>query len=678
MGMLLGFLLTLAAQEKPADRRGGTLEDVNLHDLTIHVQKVTGKTIHWTEELGLRAKRAHYVTDRPIGDDPVLLFKAYQHILQWNDLLLVASGKEGEEVYSLTALGTSLKKPLPVVRDGANPPERFTTRIFPLQNATPRALWPILSMLASSPQNVQPVDESGVLLVTDYDSNLRRLEEIIKILDVKKPDLEMKLIPLKHATAAKVEEKMNGLIQTLITRSPAARGVPAAGIPSVEPAKVVSDERTNSILLLAEPGRLAQMEDIARRLDAETPFETTGIHFAPLLHRNAIDVARTLTTLYRGGTIDEKATSVSVPTRTHGPNGPAPVAPPSPLVPSGPLSSGEPIIVPDVATNSLLIITDRATFRALEPIIRRLDRRRPQVFIKATVVEIAARQDFDLGIELARLESPKNKFVVGGRTAFGLSRADFDPASNVFTLTPVVSPGATLLGMKDRAGNIPALLHALEGRAKISILDEPETVTSDHQSADITATTEVPIAKTSYVGNVNGFPQASYEYVPAETTLSISPHISESGYLRLETKVVIQKFTPSTDPQVPPGRTSRTLTTKEVLVPSGGTVVLGGIVTSDLSSTVQSVPWLGSIPVIGALFRREQETQDRRTLYIFITATILYDEAFGDYRDLSQARKETMERLRGEPLEGLQVGPPSPRLPESTFRFLSLPSSVNR
>src|SRR5688572_22246977 len=134
MGRLICIALALAAQDKPADRRGSTLEDVNLHDLTLHVQKVTRKTILWTEDLGLRNKRVHYVTDRPIGDDPVLLFKAYQHILQWNDLLLVPAGKEGEEVYKLSLAATGMKRPIPVVRAGTDPTERFITRIFPLQH----------------------------------------------------------------------------------------------------------------------------------------------------------------------------------------------------------------------------------------------------------------------------------------------------------------------------------------------------------------------------------------------------------------------------------------------------------------------------------------------------------------------------------------------------------------
>lgn len=667
MGKWLCILLVLAAQEKPENRRGGILEDVNLHDLTVHVQKITKKTLLWTEDLQLKNKRVHYVTDQPIGDNPALLFKAYQHILQSADLVLVPAGKDGEEVYKLALLQNGAKKPIPVVRGAADPTERFITRIFTLQHASPRALWPVLSQMASMPQNIQPVEEAGVLLVTDYDSNLRRFEEIIKALDVKKPDLEMKMVGLKYASATKVEEKMNALVQTLITRSAGARAVPGVpALPGAEPAKVVSDERTNSVILLAEPGRLAQLEEIARKLDAETPFETSGIHFAPLRHRNAIDVARTLNAIYRGGTIDERSTGVTVPTRTL-PTGGGPLPPP---LPSGPATPGtEPIIVPDPATNALLVITDRTTFRSLEPIIRKLDRRRPQVFIKASVVEIAANESFDLGFELARIEDPKGRFVVGGRTAFGLTSLHADPATNVFTLTPVLSPGATLLGMKDRAGNIPAILRALEGRAKISVLDEPEAATSDHSGATLTSTTEIPVPQTSFVGQSSGFTQSSFKYEPATTTLTVSPHISESGYLRLEVNVQIQKFQPSPDPQTPPGRSSRTLTTKEVLIPSGGTMVIGGIVTSDQSTTVQGVPLLSHIPLIGPLFRREQETRDRRTLYIFITATILYDESFGDYHELTRKRKEGIEQLRGAPLVGLNFGPPSPLLPESTFRF---------
>jgi general secretion pathway protein D len=667
----MAWLLCLAAawvQDPPAknERRGGFLQDVNLQDLTVHVQKATGKTFFWAEDLGLRQKRANFATDREIGDDPALLFEAFRLILRANQLILVPAGGEGKETYKIAAAPAGAREPVPVARGALAPEERFVTRLFTLQHASPRNVYPVLASLASSPQNVVAVEESGIVLATDYASNLRRLEEVVKALDVKKPDLEMKVVPLKNASAAKVEEKMKLLAQALLGR-PGGRG-PAGvpGLPGGETVTVVSDDRINAVVLLAEPGRLAQLEEIARRLDAETPYEASGIHFAPLRHRNARDVADTLNALYGVG-----PAGIPAPSRP----GPATVPPPVPLgpaLPAAPLTEGRPVIVSDEATNAIIVITDRTTFRALEPIIRRLDKRRPQVHIKATVVEIAAREDFDLGVELARLEDPKNRFVVGGKTSFALSGFTADPAAGVFTITPVLSSGATLLGMRDRAGNIPALLRALEGRAKVSIIDEPEATTSDNNGATLTAASEVPVPQTTFPGQNPGFAQAGFELLAATTTLSISPHISEAGYLRLETTVRVQKFTPSTSPNLPPGRGTREITTREVLVPSGGTMVIGGIVTSDQSSSVEGVPVLSHVPLLGWLFRREREVRERRTLYIFITPTILYDHAFGDYEGLSRDRKEGVERLRGEPLRGLHVGPPSARLPESTFRFQAL------
>jgi type II secretory pathway component GspD/PulD (secretin) len=160
------------------------------------------------------------------------------------------------------------------------------------------------------------------------------------------------------------------------------------------------------------------------------------------------------------------------------------------------------------------------------------------------------------------------------------------------------------------------------------------------------------------------------KYETAETTLSISPHISEGGYLRLETKVQIQKFaSESADPTIPPTKSSREITTKEIMVPNGGTMVIGGIVTQDKSDTVSGIPILSDIPLLGWLFRRNQTSEEKRTLYIFLTPYILYDYGFGDFRDLTRDRKMEVERLRGDTLKGLNVDLKADRLPESTFRF---------
>jgi general secretion pathway protein D len=358
-----------------------------------------------------------------------------------------------------------------------------------------------------------------------------------------------------------------------------------------------------------------------------------------------------------------------------------------PLQPSSPTSTGfsssigtqlsgsEPTIVADVRSNSVIMVTDRNTYKTLDQIVRRLDQRRPQVLIKATVVEIRDTKGFDLGVELNYLEDPAGKTIGAFRSQFGRSSIVPDVANNVFNIVPVDTSGITLLTMRDRIGNIGAMLKALESKGKVRILDEPEAATNDNGSAEMKVTQQVPVLTQTFTGT--GIATTTFNrFETAETTLQISPHISEGGYLRLETAVKIEKFTrESADPTIPPPKTSREIKTKEIMVPSGGTMVIGGIVTADQSHTLQGIPVLSHIPILGALFRREEETEEKRTLYIFLTPYILYDHGFGDYRDLTRERKLDIEGQRGDVLKGLNVDLKTDRLPDSLFRFQRPPAA---
>jgi general secretion pathway protein D len=676
LGAIAGAAILAAGAQARQDEKdlGALLQDVNLHDLTLAVRRITKKAILWTEEMSLRGRRVHLSLERP-PSDPEAVFRLYRHILQANDFVLIPSGPEGEEVFRVVRADTARGKAVPFARAEGEPEDRFVTRIFTLRHASVRSVQVALTSLAAAPQNVVPVDEAGVLIVVDYDSNIRRLEEIVRALDVKKPDIEMRVVPLRRALASRIEAMLNTLARTLVSRPTAGRIAGMPGAAGQEPVQVAADDRTNSVVLLAEPGRLDQLEEIVRRLDAESSLETGGISIHGLRHRNALDVARTLAALYRGGTDHSSPPPAPPPAgRPVLPAAPAPLPPAGPQAHALPAGPG-PTIVADELSNSVILVTDRETRETLERILRRLDQRRPQVFIKATVAEIRASESFDLGVELAHLRDPKGRFVVGARTSVGLSGFQVDPATGVFTIVPLVTTGATLLGMKDRAGSIPALLHALDTRADVSILDEPEAATTDHGTATMKVSSDIPVFKETLT---TGFSSRTVDFVSAETVLQISPHISDGGYLRLETTVRIQKFgRASADPSIPPPKITREITTKEVMVPSGGTMVIGGIVISDQSDSVDGVPFLRHLPLLGPFFRREQKSRERTMLYIFITPTILY--GFGEYGELTRERKSALEEGRGgEALPGLRVGPRAPKLPESTFRFLSFPPEGRR
>jgi type II secretory pathway component GspD/PulD (secretin) len=170
-----------------------------------------------------------------------------------------------------------------------------------------------------------------------------------------------------------------------------------------------------------------------------------------------------------------------------------------------------------------------------------------------------------------------------------------------------------------------------------------------------------------------GISQTSFDPLTADTTLTISPHITEGGYLRLETEVKIAKFLSSgTSGNTPPNKTDRQIQTS-FLMPSSRTAVIGGIMTSDKTESETGVPVLKDIPLFGFLFRRTRDVDVRRTLYIFITPYILYDESFGDLREMTQEHLDDLifagnDKAR-DFMSGLKAtGPPGPKS-RSTFQF---------
>jgi general secretion pathway protein D len=654
------------------------LNNITLEQFAQSVSKRTKKTFIYGDVVAgmLKAGKLQLIAFRDFADRGAL-FALFQNVLRIQAAKLVLV-KKGTDTFAIMTEVDARREGVEVLPnlEGA-PNDSFVTRVINLQYVSATEAYQALVQLATPAALVQ-FPGAQMLVITDTDFNVKRFEEIVKAIDIKKPDMIWRVVPLRKAVAIDVEQMLRSLLQGIVQQNRGARPGFAPNMPGAEQVTVVADRRTNSILILAEPSRIDQVEDLVESLDKEPEFETSGTYIIPLRHRDAEDIAKILNGLYRITT----DTTTGLPT---GGSGAATVKPgqaigPAPAVQqpgsysqygggSSQSTGTEPTIIADKKTNSVVLVTDRNTYQNLARLVQRLDRRRPQVLIKASVVEVQASNTFDLGMELARAVDPNGLTTTFGRTNFGYSVLSL--AGGVPSIIPADTPGVTLALLKDRFGNIPALFKALEDKAKISVIDEPEVATEDNGSANISLSNTVQIPITTVTGT--GVAQQSFQQLKAETNLTITPHITQGGYLRLETKVKIEKFgiTSAAGNQPPP------INTREVNTPfhmaGGRTAVIGGIVTSDLADSVTSIPVLGDIPVFGFLFRRTHQTEVRRTLYVFITPYILYDESFGDLADLTQEKMDEIlfaqdSRYRGL-MDGLQTKPVPDPQPRSTFRF---------
>lgn len=278
-------------------------------------------------------------------------------------------------------------------------------------------------------------------------------------------------------------------------------------------------------------------------------------------------------------------------------------------------------ILVDPRSNKIIIRERVSVIEEIRKVIQTLDTPLRQVLIEARIVEAKDNFQKDLGVKLQVSKS-------GGDTAVGtsdnLTLGGFG-SSNSVTLTPNVSlpsslSGASIAAVFKGASSIIGLeLSAMQAEDRGKVVSSPRIMTADRTKATITEGTEIPYQTTDKDGN------SSTTFKKANLTLAVTPQVTPENDVVL--KLNITKDTPNTKLKVGenPAIDNKTVDT-EVRVENGGTVVIGGIYVQEQNTVENRVPLLGDLPVVGALFRNNSNTNNRRELLVFITPRIVENE----------------------------------------------------
>jgi type II secretory pathway component GspD/PulD (secretin) len=257
------------------------------------------------------------------------------------------------------------------------------------------------------------------------------------------------------------------------------------------------------------------------------------------------------------------------------------------------------------------------------------------------ILEVKTNDDTDFGVELDYFGGDVLAF-----TSFGLST--INPATGVRDI--VVSPGGTAAVLQPN--KVQAILKALQGQDNVRIESAPQVLINDNAVGTIQSIAEQPTRQTNQgqTTTVTSFGQ----YVAAGTQFFVTPHISESGYLRVEYQIMLNSFGEQADPELPPARNTSTIQS-EATVPDGYTIVVGGIQSSNDSESIDKVPLLGDIPLIGLAFRKTVIRKQYITTYLFITTTIMKSEGFDDLKDASSKALEETKQNGGHQTRNLET-----------------------
>jgi len=533
--------------------------------------------------------------------------------------------------------------------------DQVITHVFRLRYESATNILPVIRPLVPPNNPVIAYAGSNALVVTDYADNLRRIEKIIKAIDVEKAS-GTEVIPLKHAIATDM-----ALIVARLTDQQGQQGV--AFDPS-ERVTVLADPVTNSLIIKSKSGsQMRAVKSIVEQLDQAGP-AGAGVHVVSLKNAEAEALAKILTQIPTTGRAARRDGSQGGSVR-RGDGSIAPVQP----------GQDSATVVADVASNSLIISATESAYRQLRKVIDRLDERKAQVYIESLLVEVQSDVAAEFGIQwMGGLDEVAGggSAVIGGTNFGDASQNIVSGAQNIGNLGTglnigVISGQVTIPGL-GTVTNLNFLARALEKQASANILSTPNILTLDNEEATIIVAENVPFVTGQYANTgsvtpgVNPF--QTIERVDVGLILKVKPQISEGNTIRMsiyEEASAVKEETASNSGIVTTKRSVET----DVLVDDGSIIVLGGLVQDQIVTVVEKVPILGDIPILGYLFRYESRAKKKTNLMLFLRPYVIRNA--NDSKSLTVERYDMMRKLEQEMLPESRFALPDfegPVLPE--------------
>ncbi len=529
-------------------------------------------------------------------------------------------------------------------------------------------------------------DRTNRILMIGAAKQLEMVNDLVDSLDVEQVDLRSyELYPMKHVDAQDVAKKLQelGVISKLpetansqrITQpTTTQRTSPpttseearlraiqeqariAAGLPSstsstdagaqgpIEEPQVVVVDATNALLVNATPEQHAHIKKIISFVDSQ--IEEIPYKIYPLENSSPDHLAEILQSLIQETTQNKDKDGKIVDTTTVK------------------KIQDEISIVSDPNTYSLIVYGNKKNQEWISDLIRQLDKRRPQVLIDVTLVEINSDDQFNYDLNVVQAATG----LTGTSSLLGALNKNTGK-NHYLEVQSNSGEGTAFYG----DSHINALLTAVQSKSYGRVMAKPRLLVNDNEQGTIGTkdTTYVEVTSSSLTSQSSDVVQTASNYDPydAGVEMAITPHISEGDLLRLEIKLKRSDFTTSTTDTTKPPNTTTSEVTTGVTLPDGNTIILGGMLKMNQTKGGNKIPLLGDIPLIGTLFRSVSNSDTQSHMYMFVKAKIIRPAAMAkEMEDLQvqsdQCREAFEEHEKAfqseESLPGFKSRPMSP------------------
>ena len=568
-------------------------DGVDLKVVTNFVSKVTGKNFLLDDKV--RGK-VTIISPTKIPVDE--LYNVFLSILEVRGFAAIPSGNITKIIPASLARQYPGQVDIGKKASEISEEDRIITQLIPIEYAESMQLLAVIKPLISQRGYITSYMPTNTIILTDISPNIRKILTIIDEFDIQGAKLQTIIIQLKYADAAQLAEKIIRTAEGINSRSKKVSSRTRAAF------RLIPDERTNSLILVANEKDTLDIKTLIKKLDVPSPPGRESVHVYYLENANAEELAKILSNLQLSGQVTGKSTKSAR-------------------------------ITADKSTNSLVVTANPHDYEQIRTIIQKLDIPRAQVLVEALIADVSMDRLKEFGIEWGD-SSTSGKYTLTRGTKYSKGFVDSKPAQ----FKGFESAGLMISAMKGDV-NIGALIQAYQKDAGFNILSTPQLLTLDNKEAKIIVGSNIPYA-TQTQFNTDNSGVSSYTYKDVGIELKITPHIGTKDIVRLDLYLKVTKVAENTEADKPSTTVRETSTS--VSVKDGSTIVIGGLIRNNKTETIHKVPILGDIPVLGFLFSRREYTTERRNLMLFITPHVVREA--DNMKKLTTEKKESLKKFK--------------------------------
>ncbi|MBS1958689.1 MAG: type II secretion system secretin GspD [Bdellovibrionales bacterium] len=603
--------------------------DADVLDIAKTLGRLTGKNFLLDKDV---KGRVSIISNSPITVSDA--WRAFLTTLDMNGLALVPTGKYLRIMRQNDAKGKNVRL---YSHSRAPNTDALVTKIFKIKYISAKELENVIRTYANMGARIYGFEQTNTLIITDTGSNIDKIAKMISFLDVEGFDAGIEVLAVKYASAVELSKLIDSLLPGTPGAFPggrpggfggstgggrnnsgfSARRTKEGGIVN----NIIADERTNTLIVHANPKGVEQVRELIARLDRKMPAALGGgkVHVTYLQFAEAEEMAKTLNNFNQQG----KTGGGGFGGLPGGPIGGIGINPNE-----SNLFEGQIKVAADKQTNSLVITASPSDYATLQRVINKLDIPRDQIYVEIVIMEMSMQRANEY---TANILGPKGTSVAPTTDLFNLIVDPTKAASqkglvlrwaDTSNQTEVQVPGT---GNKIQVPNLAALLKAIQTYSNANILATPQLMTLDNTEATFESSDKIPVPTVTNTGLGTSQVSVTKETVPL--SIKIKPQLNKiSNFIKLDIKAKVSDISNRALPKAVEDQAFATLERNaetSVMVSDTDTVVLGGLIRDKSTESINKVPLLGDIPILGWLFKSRSALTEKSNLLLFITPKIM-------------------------------------------------------